>query len=111
MKIQHLETFLKTTSDTSFSPIQEEIMFTFVILMNALSCLPPQHRWIVVDKVNISTKSTRSSTGDQKNPLIATIDSAVTSVALKLADIKKEYESYIERKQIAVAQSLSFIDF
>lgn len=95
MKIQHLETFISpsaTTQDIDY--IQEEIMQTFIILINALSCLSFQHRWIVVDKVF-------TPTADEGGK------SCVTRVALKLSDLNNEYRSYVEKKQVATARNLN----
>lgn len=85
-------------------------MHTFVILINSLSCLSPSHRWIVVNKISKTSLASQDKGKENANKLYTSIP-GLTRVALKLDDIKKEYQGYVEEKQQAVARNLSFIGF
>lgn len=105
MKIQHLETML---SISNAQTISEEIMDSYVILINVLSCLPKSDRWIAVNKV-ITSKFPR---GEEHGRKVAKFHNrGVERVALKLSDICSEYGVYVGRKDAAVVKKLSFHDF
>lgn len=111
LKVQHLESLEASSSSetgTSDSSLRDEIVQTFVILINALLCLKESERWIVVDKLTKTTASLENGNLNTSKKVF-TKSTGVTRVALKLSAIKKEYEEYEEQKLRSFAQSLSFI--
>lgn len=104
MKIRHLETLVSGTPEGRDTELEAEIMQTYCILMNALSCLASPERWMVVDKLEMRV-SQRAGGAVTSNA------TKMTRVALKMSDIKKEYEGYVDKKQRAVAQNFSIFGF
>lgn len=103
MKIQHLETLLSGTSSTT--SLEEEIRASYIILINTLSCLAKTERWIVVNKV-VRSKPARDDDHVQK--IRKTHNRGVQRVALKLEDIRSEYQAYVDRKRLAGSGKLTF---
>lgn len=108
MKIQHLESFISRKND-SLDALREDLLQTYVILMNSLLCLKPNERWIVVDKVAKPTTDSRISATTLKKA--NDNSTSVTRVALKLEDIQREYQDRVEEKLLAVSRNISFAGF
>lgn len=112
MKIQHLEALF--TSTNSPESLEDEVKESYIILMNALSCLSANERWIAVHKVAKSKTSVMNGNGNGLNhikKMPKTNHRAVERVALKLNDIQAEYQVYVDRKQLTAAQELNFTGF
>lgn len=103
MKIQHLQTLLSITSPTT--ALEEEIRESYTILINTLSCLAKTERWIVVTNV---VKLKPANQDDRVHKIRKIHNRGVQRVALKLEDIRSEYQAYVDRKRLAGCEKLTF---
>lgn len=92
MKIQHLESIM---SYSNANTVLDEIMDCYVIIINALSCLSKQDRWITANRV-----TTRNfPRGEEKSQKRAkSHNREMERVALNLSDIILEYEATVVKK-------------
>lgn len=104
MKIRHLETLVSGTPEGRDAEIEADIIQTYCILINTLLCLALPERWMVVDKLEMQVFPRMGGAA-------TCVATKMTRVALKLSDVKKEYDGYVVKKQRAVAQKMSLAGF
>lgn len=88
LKIQHLETL-----NTELSSILDEILVTYLILINALRCMPKKDGWLV------TKQASRSGGNSDKIRL--------QQVVLSLDELQGMYHKYVGRKDMLLVQEFS----
>lgn len=88
MKIQHLETL-----NTKLPATIDEILVTYLILLNALRCLPKIDGWILTKQVS--------------RPEVKTDGVCTKQVVLSIDELQSKYREYVSCKENLLVQEFS----
>lgn len=108
MKLQHLRAILLLTSSTEDGrPDYTDILETYDVLINLLSCLKAPEQWLVGEVLFVDDEAVGGGT-KKPRPYARQVDFgtthrgagvAVAQVAVRIDDLRAEYKEYVEKQE------------